>query len=1319
MRQLLRLIFLCAIIYYILLFYRIYTVVAPGTIRSHQKFPVSVTLHNAQIPVIFDISITGPSFNQSKNVKLSSMENKQIEFDVPELCDGLYQLTSKGIEGLQFEDSTDLYVDTNRLNIYIQTDKAVYKPGDLVQYRILILDENIRPVKLEKSLKVAIKDAANNYIKEIKILHLIKGVYSDKFQLTDQPILGQWAIEVDLEDNVQEVKTFKVIKYVLPRFSVDIETVKDLAITENSLKVAVNAKYTYGKPVKGKATIALPSLYLEKSIDINGKGEVDFTLHRGLNWKSSGEYITISAKVEEELTGIQQNSSIEIKLHCSQYIIEMLDSVIEFEINKPFEVKAMVQYLNGTPVRESNNPLLLKYYRGWGEPEESQIFESILDDNGVGIFKVNLPNGGIYLGELKFADKIEILPCIMAKSHKPNQPEVEEELTLVLNTERPRLGDDVSLTVKAPNVISHLGYVIVGRNRILQMAYISMPKPENFYEIKFTTLEMIPSVEVFVFCVDKTDLKYQEMSVNLEFDFENKIKITGPEQVKPGQKVTLNIEADPNSIVCLLGADQKTLLLETGNDLEPDTILNNLRRHHTNIGIERVLYAQCIQCQSAFPSIPEEVVVQRVRKNFDEVWLFEDIDNNDNSTNMTLTKPIPDSITSWIITAFAINENTGFGVTKKPFKINAFQPFFIDVNLPYSVKRHEVVEIPVIIFNYMDNTLEAEIVLENMDGEYEFFDVSNDIEKSFLNPQQRTKKVVAAPNSSENVSFVIRPRVIGDITLKIQAVTSLVSDAVHKKLKVEAEGVTQYKNEAMFLNLVGKQLRDDQLKIVIPPDVIKDSEYMEISVVGDLLGPTVKSLNELVRKPYGCGEQNMVNFVPNILVLRYLEAMSIDMPDVVNKAKGFLEIGYQRELTYKHKNGAYSAFGEGSSTPNTWLTAYVARSFIQAIKYTTIDENVIKDAFEFLIANQEENGRFKQTGHLFSPTHQNDVGFNAYVLLAFLESEKYAELYKEQIEKCLQYIIRELENEKDSYALSLVANALHKANHKAVSGVLEKLQAQAKEGNGLKWWISMKNNNVEITAYTLQALIDTEPTERLLPIIKWLIGQRNSNGGFDSTQDTVVGLEALIRFSKKFLITGKSEMSIKFKAFDSDKKELTQHSFEVNKDNLLVLQTHVLPKATSSLSFEADGIGSSLIQLSYRYNLITKDDKPGFKLDIEPLILPSQQLQIEVCAAYEPHADDKISESNMAVMEISLPSGYIADSEKFADILAIERIQRVDTASCGTKVFVYFDSLVEGETKRFNIVADRAFIVDKPKPVPITLYDYYNNEYRTTQFYHT
>ena len=57
------------------------------------------------------------------------------------------------------------------------------------------------------------------------------------------------------------------------------------------------------------------------------------------------------------------------------------------------------------------------------------------------------------------------------------------------------------------------------------------------------------------------------------------------------------------------------------------------------------------------------------------------------------------------------------------------------------------------------------------------------------------------------------------------------------------------------------------------------------------MGPTLKGYDKIVRLPTGCGEQNMVNFAPNIYVMKYLNSTDLNVDDISNKAKGFLEKG--------------------------------------------------------------------------------------------------------------------------------------------------------------------------------------------------------------------------------------------------------------------------------------------------------------------------------------------------------------------------------------------------------------------------------------------
>lgn len=62
-------------------------------------------------------------------------------------------------------------------------------------------------------------------------------------------------------------------------------------------------------------------------------------------------------------------------------------------------------------------------------------------------------------------------------------------------------------------------------------------------------------------------------------------------------------------------------------------------------------------------------------------------------------------------------------------QLRVFRQFFISVDLPYSVRRGEIVAIPVVVFNYLSKDVTADVTLENI-GQFEFADYSNDVKDS-------------------------------------------------------------------------------------------------------------------------------------------------------------------------------------------------------------------------------------------------------------------------------------------------------------------------------------------------------------------------------------------------------------------------------------------------------------------------------------------------------------------------------------------------------------------------------------------------------------
>merc|ERR1711977_730871 len=64
-----------------------------------------------------------------------------------------------------------------------------------------------------------------------------------------------------------------------------------------------------------------------------------------------------------------------------------------------------------------------------------------------------------------------------------------------------------------------------------------------------------------------------------------------------------------------------------------------------------------------------------------------------------------------------------------------------------------------------------------------------------------------------------------------------------------------------------------QFESSFPQEAVEGSARASVSIVGDLLGPTLDGLERLVRLPTGCGEQTMITFAPQVYVTGYLDAV--------------------------------------------------------------------------------------------------------------------------------------------------------------------------------------------------------------------------------------------------------------------------------------------------------------------------------------------------------------------------------------------------------------------------------------------------------------
>uniref|UniRef100_A0A8C8AKR2 Alpha-2-macroglobulin n=1 Tax=Otus sunia TaxID=257818 RepID=A0A8C8AKR2_9STRI len=437
---------------------------------------------------------------------------------------------------------------------------------------------------------------------------------------------------------------------------------------------------------------------------------------------------------------------------------------------------------------------------------------------------------------------------------------------------------------------------------------------------------------------------------------------------------------------------------------------------------------------------------ETVRKYFPETWIW-DIVSVNSEGNAALDVTIPDTITEWKANAFCTSADTGFGLSPT-VSLRAFQPFFVELTLPYSVVRGESFTLKATVFNYLAACIRVSVSL----AESTHF-LATPVEK-------QEESYCICVNERKTVAWAVTPRSLGQVEFSVstealqnqQPCGNIIvetpekgrKDTVIRQLLVEVCGL-------LSLSM------SEPVSLVLPETVVDGSARAYFSVLGDIMGTAMQNLHQLLQMPFGCGEQNMVLFAPNIYVLDYLNKTEQLSEEVKSKAIGYLVSGYQRQLKYKHWDGSYSTFGPRyGQVGNTWLTAFVLKSFAQARPHIFIDEKHIQDALVWLTQKQKENGCFRSSGTLLNNAMKggvnDEITLTAYIIIALLEIPlPVTHSVVRNALFCLETAADEKENHVYTKALMAYAFALagKEEKRKALLGSLEK---EAVKKGECSWW---------------------------------------------------------------------------------------------------------------------------------------------------------------------------------------------------------------------------------------------------------------------------
>ena len=157
---------------------------------------------------------------------------------------------------------------------------------------------------------------------------------------------------------------------------------------------------------------------------------------------------------------------------------------------------------------------------------------------------------------------------------------------------------------------------------------------------------------------------------------------------------------------------------------------------------------------------------------------------------------------------------------------------------------------------------------------------------------------------------------------------------------------------------------------------------------------------------------------------------------------------------------------------------------------------------------------------------------------------------------------------------------------------------------------------------------------------------------------------ALREFSRKLRISERgSNINLQY-SFENTVRRL-----EISAEASTLLQRRILLPETRNIQLRASGGGVGLVQIGYDFNVAVNGAWPSFV--VNPLVFKAtepNQLKVSVCTNYIQEGSG--STSNMAVMEVTLPSGFTIDKDSLPALRRYKGVKRVDSMSGDTKVII-------------------------------------------------
>ena len=1021
---------------------------------------------------------------------------------------------------------------------YVYTDRPVYRPGDTVHFRgILRRQASVGyETPSSESVSVEITDPDGKNIYQKTLTTNANGVIHDEVAIEKTSSLGNFYVQVHGDDSVMS-GNFEIQEYKKPEYEVHVTPEKPRVLEGDTITAVIDSKYYFGEPVAGakvsysihRSRYWFPYWY-EPGEDIEteegdasddsgpageevdtGEGTLDadgkMTISVATTVSDSHEDNTyrievgVTDKAGREISGTgwvtATYGTFNVFAQPQSYVITPGSTTT---------VKVSARDYDNKPVATSVH-LQLATWDWSAKKTKGRVTEANVTtgEDGMAIATVTVPAAG---GEIRVVASanaggrtVEGTTYVWAPSPGYDWGyENERSLKIVADKKSYKKGDKAKILVIAGKPGAAVLVTVEGRDlHSHQLIRATGSTAEFEYNV---TADDEPGFFVSAEYVQDGALYQGQKRISVPPD-DHKLEVkiaTDKATYLPGQTATYDIQATTPDGKPAVNADLSLGVVDEAiyairRDQTPDILSFFYGREYDSVltqssldyyfsgeaGTRRMQLAALRSATKLSQLKPEQLVKPKVRKIFPDTAFWESDLTTDATGHAKARVPFPDSLTTWRATVRGVASGDQFG--GQTAKVIVRKNLILRLAVPRFFVQGDEVVISAVVHNYLQTSKKAKVAvtLEGLD----------------IISGSASQEIEIASRQEARVDWRIKAKQVNQAKITGEALTNEESDALELTVPIHPPGIPMHDGKSGSIANSGKQ----SVAMTFPSSAVIGSRSLSIKLSPSVAGSIFSALEYLTSFPYGCVEQTMSGFLPNVMVQKSIRELGLKKQVDEAALHDKIQAGLERLYNFEHPDGGWGWWESDETHP--FMTAYVVAGLSEArADGVTVNKDAIDKGAAWVRKTLDS-------------ANDMEPDLRAYMVYSLVMAGK--------PDASAMYRVYDDRAKLSSYGKALLGLAMEQAKDNRAAALAESLKAAAQDDGREASWPASRDAMLdfeadvtpESTAYVMKFLSHESKESPLLPkAALWLVNHRNEGYWWSSTKQTAMVIYGLIDYLK-------------------------------------------------------------------------------------------------------------------------------------------------------------------------------------------------------------